>query len=279
MHFKVQDQGKGQTKAIYNILGGNRDGETEILGIYFGEHESSTFWRKILNELRMRGIEDIFIACIDNLKGFAEAIEDLFPSTEVHLCPVHQMRNSMKYMSDKDVIPMVRELKKVYSALNEDLAAHYLGEVQKKWGKEYGIIFKNWDRNWDRLISFFKYPPALRRLIYTKNAIESYHRMVRKVTKTNGAFTSEDAIVKQIYLATMNAQTYWKGSIYGWASIRRELTDYFEDRFLNLTNFIEHSLLGRCLFSLAGNNPIYATITQVAYILPTSIDSKIISIY
>lgn len=232
MHFKVREEGKVKTKAIYNVLGVNRDGEKDVLGIYFGEHESSTFWRRVLNELQMRGIQDIFIACIDNLRGFAEAIEDVYPRTDVQLCLVHQMRNSMKYMSEKDIKPMVRDLKKVYSALNEELAAHYLSEAREKWGKEYEVVFKSWDRNWDRLINFFKYPAALRRLIYTTNPIESYHRMVRKVTKTKGAFTSEDAIVKQIYLATMNAQTKWNGCIYGWSSIRREMSDYFDNRFL-----------------------------------------------
>lgn len=232
MHFKVREEGKVKTKAIYNVLGVNRDGEKDVLGIYFGEHESSTFWRRVLNELQMRGIQDIFIACIDNLRGFAEAIEDVYPRTDVQLCLVHQMRNSMKYMSEKNIKPMVRDLKKVYSALNEELAAHYLSEAREKWGKEYEVVFKSWDRNWDRLINFFKYPAALRRLIYTTNPIESYHRMVRKVTKTKGAFTSEDAIVKQIYLATMNAQTKWNGCIYGWSSIRREMSDYFDNRFL-----------------------------------------------
>ena len=232
MHFKVRDEGKVKTKAIYNILGVNREGEKEVLGIYFGDNESSTFWRKVLNELKMRGVEDIFIACIDNLKGFADAIEDLFPQTDVQLCLVHQMRNAVKYMSEKDVKPMVQDLKKIYKALNEEMAAHYLAEAQQKWGDKYDIIFKSWHRNWDRLVQFFRYPPAMRRLIYTTNPIESYHRMVRKVTKTKGAFTSEDAIIKQIYLATMNAQTKWNGTIFAWSSIRLELTSYYQNRFL-----------------------------------------------
>lgn len=233
MHFKVRENGKVITKAIYSILGVNCEGGKEVIGVYFGDNESSTFWRQVLHELQMRGVRDIFIACIDNLTGFADAIEDMFPRTDVQLCLVHQMRNSMKYISDRDLKPMVRDLKKIYTAINADMALHCLEEARLTWGDKYGIVFRGWERNWDRLTNFFKYPPALRRVIYTTNPIESYHRMVRKVTKTKGAFSSEDAIVKQIYLATMNAQTKWKGSIFAWASVRRDLSDYFEDRFLS----------------------------------------------
>ena len=232
MHFKVRDSGVVKAKAIYSILGVNQEGEKEVIGIYFGEHESSAFWRQVLHELKMRGVEDILVACIDNLRGFGDAIEDLFPLTDVQLCLVHQMRNSMKYISDKDLSPMVRDLKKIYTATNEDMAKHYLSEAEKVWGEKYKIIFKSWHNNWERLTNFFKYPPALRKVIYTTNPIESYHRMVRKVTKTKGAFVSEEAIVKQIYLATINAQTRWNGSIFGWSSVRRDLKDYFSNRFL-----------------------------------------------
>jgi len=233
IHFKVRDNGIVKTKAIYSILGITVEGHKEVIGIYFGDHESSTFWRQVLYELKLRGIEDILIACIDNLKGLAEAIEDMFPRTDVQLCLVHQMRNSFKYTSDKDRRPMINDLKKIYKAVNADMATHYLQEAEKTWGDKYALVFKSWHANWDRLTNFFKYPPALRRLIYTTNPIESYHRMVRKVTKTKGAFPSEDAIVKQIYLATMNAQTKWQGASFAWPSIRREMTDYFKDRFLN----------------------------------------------
>jgi transposase-like protein len=233
MHFKVRDNGVVKAKAIYSILGVNCEGEKEVIGIYFGDHESCSFWKQVLHELRLRGVEDIFVACIDNLKGFGDAIEDIFPQTDVQLCLVHQMRNSMKYMADKDRKPMVRDLKKVYTAVNKDMANHYLAQAEKVWADKYKIVFRSWHLNWDRLTNFFKYPPALRRVIYTTNPIESYHRMVRKVTKTKGAFSSEDAIVKQIYLATMNAQTKWTGTMFGWAAVRRDLNDYFETRFIN----------------------------------------------
>lgn len=231
MHFKVREDGAVKTKAVYSILGVSTCGEKEVIGVYFGDHESSRFWRQVLHELKQRGVQDILIACIDNLNGFAEAIEDLFPQTDVQLCLVHQMRNSMKCISEKDMKPMVRDLKKIYQATNVQMALQYLQEAESTWGGKYKVVFKSWHRNWDRLTNFYKYPPQLRRLIYTTNPIESYHRMVRKVTKTKGAFSSENAILKQIYLATMNAQTKWKGAIFAWPSIRKDLIAYFEDRF------------------------------------------------
>lgn len=232
MHFKVREHGKVVSKAVYNILGVNRDGDKQVLGIYFGDNESSSFWRNVLHELQQRGVKDIFVACIDNLSGFADAIEDIFPKTDVQLCLVHQMRNSIKYATHTDVKPLVRDLKKVYTALNENAARQYLDQAEEKWGSKYKVVFRSWNNNWTRLTNFYKYPPALRRVIYTNNPIESYHRMVRKVTKTKGAFTSENAIVKQIYLATKNAQTRWNGSMFAWASVRRDLVDYFDNRFL-----------------------------------------------
>lgn len=230
MHFKVRHEGMVKSKAVYSVLGVNMDGQKEVIGIYFGEQEGSTFWRQVLNDLRMRGIEDICIACIDNLKGFADVIEDVFPKTQVQLCLVHQMRNSMKYMNWKYLKPCVADLKKVYKANNADLALSYLDQAQEKWGNKYAVIFKSWRSNWDRLATFFQYPPALRKIIYTTNPIESYHRMVRKVTKTKGAFSSEDAILKQIYLATVNCNTKWQGTMFNWTAVRNDLIAYFGDR-------------------------------------------------
>ena len=235
MHFKVRHEGIVKSRAIYSVLGVTLDGKKEVIGIYFGENESSTYWRQVLNDLKMRGIEDICIACIDNLKGFADAIEDVYPRTEVQLCLVHQMRNSMKYMSWKDLKPMVSDLKKIYRANNVELALNYLAQAEEKWGSKYAVVFKSWRTNWDRLSTFFQYPPALRRIIYTTNPIESYHRMVRKVTKTKGAFCSEDAIVKQIYLATVNCNTKWQGTMFNWTAVRIDLNVYFGNRLFNDT--------------------------------------------
>jgi len=233
MHFKVRDNGVVKAKAIYSILGVTLEGQKEVIGIYFGDHESSTFWRQLLNDLQLRGIKDIGIACIDNLKGFVTAIEDAFPRTEVQLCLVHQMRNSMKYINWKDLKAVVRDLKKVYTTNNEEMGLNYLNQAEEKWGDKYGIVFKSWRTHWHTLANFFKYPSALRKIIYTTNLIEIYHRMVRKVTKTKAAFSSEDAIVKQIYLATINANTKWQGQMFGWTSVRSDLNNYFGSRILN----------------------------------------------
>jgi len=233
IHFKVRHEGTVKSRAIYSVLGVSTEGQKEVIGIYFGENEGSSFWRSVLTDLKLRGVEDICIACIDNLKGFAEAIEDIYPRTDVQLCLVHQMRNSMKYMSWKDLKPCIKDLKQIYKAVNAQMGLHYLDEAEKKWGDRYAVIFKSWRSNWDRLSSFFAYSPAIRRIIYTTNPIESYHRMVRKVTKTKGAFSSEDAIVKQIYLATINANTKWQGQMFGWAAVRTELSLMFGDRLSN----------------------------------------------
>jgi transposase-like protein len=230
IHFKVRYDGVVKTRAIYSILAVSMEGQKEVIGIYFGENESSSFWRQVLNDLSVRGVKDICIACIDNLKGFAEAIEDTFPETNVQLCLVHQMRNSMKYLPNKDLRPCVKDLKKIYNAINLQMAEEYLDQAEEKWGQKYSVIFKSWRNNWNRLSHFFEYPAAIRKIIYTTNPIESYHRMVRKVTKTKGAFSSENAIVKQIYLATLNANTKWKGTVYNWNSLRIELIKYFGER-------------------------------------------------
>ena len=154
MHFKVREHGKVISKAVYSILGVNRDGEKQVLGIYFGDNESSSFWRQVLYELQSRGIKDIFVACIDNLSGFADAIEDMFPGTDVQLCIVHQMRNSIKYITEKDMKPMIKDLKKIYTALNPVAAEHYLDQAEEKWGPKYRVVFRSWRNNWDRLMNF-----------------------------------------------------------------------------------------------------------------------------
>jgi transposase-like protein len=233
MYFKVRENGVVKSKAIYSILAVSLEGQKEVIGIYFGDNESASYWRQVLNDLHSRGVVDICIACIDNLKGFADAIEDIYPRTEVQLCLVHQMRNSMKSMSWKDQKPFISDLKKIYQANNVDLALHYLNQAEEKWGGKYPTIIKSWRNNWDRLSNFYNYPKNLRKIIYTTNPIESFHRMVRKVTKTKGAFSSEDAIIKQIYLATINANTKWAGTMAGWNTVRNELNIYFAERLLN----------------------------------------------
>ena len=230
MHFKVRDEGSVKSKAIYTILGVNLEGKKEILGLYQGESESASFWLQVLSDLSQRGIKDILIASIDNLKGFADAIESIFPRSEVQLCVIHQIRNSLKYIPCKNQREFMRDLKAVYKASTKETAEHNLDKLEAKWGKQYPIVFKSWRSNWERLSNYFKYPEPIRRLIYTTNTVEGYHRMVRKVTKSKGAFTSEMAVLKLVYLATMNFHKKWQNSIWDWPAILNQLTIIFEDR-------------------------------------------------
>lgn len=230
MHYKVREEGQVKSKAVYSVLSVTMEGTKEVLGIYFGDSESASFWRQVLNNLKERGVEDVFIACIDNLKGFGDAIEDYFPKTEVQLCLVHQMRNSAKFCTYSDLRAVMKDLKAIYKASTQQLGREALEAAEMKWGKKYPAIFKSWEKNWDRLSNIYKYSPELKRIMYTTNPIESYHRMIRKVTKTKGAFSSENAILKQVYLAIQNAQTRWNGQIFAWAAIRCDLNHYFGDR-------------------------------------------------
>jgi putative transposase len=230
MHFKVRDEGSVKSKAIYTILGVSLEGRKEILGLYQGESESASFWLQVLSDLSQRGIKDILIASIDNLKGFAEAIESIFPKSEVQLCVIHQIRNSLKYVPWKNQQEFMKDLKAVYKASTKETAEHNLDKLEAKWGKQYPIVFKSWRSNWERLSNYFKYPEPIRRLIYTTNTVEGYHRMVRKVTKSKGAFTSDMAALKLIYLATMNFHKNWQNGIFDWPAILNQLTIIFEDR-------------------------------------------------
>lgn len=232
IHFKIREDGRVITKAVYSVLGVNLKGEKEVLGIYTGNNESATFWLQVLTDLSQRGMEDILIACIDNLRGFADAIENIFPKTEVQLCVIHQIRNSMKYISWKHYREFMKDIKDVYKASSLELAEHNLDNLDKKWGKQYPVVIKSWKSNWQRLSNYFKYPEPIRRLIYTTNTVEGYHRMIRKVTKSKGAFTSDMAMLKLVYLATIQFNKRWKKSVRGWPQVISNLFIYFEDRIL-----------------------------------------------
>ena len=208
-------------------------GEKEVLGLYLGENESASFWMQVLSDLNQRGVEDILIASIDNLRGFSDAIESIFPHTEVQLCVIHQIRNTMKYVSYKDRRELIRDLKSVYRASSKELAEHNLDQFDKKWNKKYPKVVESWRRNWDRLSNYFKYPEPIRKLVYTTNTVEGYHRMVRKVTKSKGAFTSDMALLKLIYLATINFKKRWQNKILSWPTILNQLNIYFENRISN----------------------------------------------
>lgn len=233
IHFKVREEGKVRSKAFYSILGVGVDGKKDILGMYFSENEGAHFWLSVLNDIRTRGVEDILIASIDGLKGFPEAIATVFPKTEIQLCIVHQIRNSLKYVVSRDQKAFMLDLKLVYKAASKDLAEHHLLELGEKWGKKYPAVIKSWQTNWESLSEYFKYPEELRRIIYTTNIVEGFHRQVRKYTKNKGAFTSENALVKLIYCACQKILAKWDMAMHNWALIVSQLQIYFDGR-LNL---------------------------------------------
>jgi putative transposase len=233
MHFKVRVDGKVTTKAFYSVLAVSAEGKKDILGLYLSENEGARFWLGVLNDLRARGVEDLLIASIDGLKGFPEAIAEVFPKTEIQLCIVHQIRNSLKYVVSKDQKAFMADLKLVYRASSKDLAEHHLLELGEKWGKKYPAVMKSWNDNWENLSQYFKYPEELRRIIYTTNIVEGFHRQIRKYTKNKGAFTSENALLKLIYCACQKVLEKWNQPMHNWALIISQLQIYFDGR-LNL---------------------------------------------
>lgn len=230
MHYKVRDGGVVRSRAIYNILGINMEGRKELIGMYVSESEGAKFWLSVLTDLQNRGLKDILIACIDNLNGFAEAIESIFPQTEVQSCVVHQIRNSLKYVASKDQKVFMGDLKPVYQAETLTLAELNLEKLAEKWGKKYPIVIQSWQNNWHKLSVYFKYPMPIRKLIYTTNAIEGYHRQVRKVTKTKGAFPNDMALLKLIYLAQVNIAKKWTQPIHNWSITVSQLAIWFKER-------------------------------------------------
>jgi transposase-like protein len=233
MHFKIREEGKVTSKAFYSVLGVSKEGRKDILGMYLSENEGAHFWLGVLNDLRARGLEDILIASIDGLKGFPEAIAQVFPKAEIQLCVVHQIRNSLKYVVSRDQKAFMVDLKLVYKATSKDLAEHHLLELGEKWGKKYPAVMKSWQNNWESLSQYFKYPEELRRIIYTTNLVEGFHRQIRKYTKSKGAFTSENALLKLIYCACQKVLEKWSQPMHNWALIISQLQIYFEGR-LNL---------------------------------------------
>ena len=230
MYYKVKDEGRTQTRCVYNILGINKEGNKDVLGMYVSHSEGANFWLGVISDLKQRGIQDILIACIDNLKGFDEAIRTIYPATEVQSCVVHQIRNSLKYVASKDQKVFMSELKPVYRADNEQVALDELEKLKEKWCKKYPMVIGSWENNWPRLSTYFKYPAAIRTLIYTTNTIEGYHRQIRKVTKNKGVFTSDMALLKLIYLATERIARKWTMPLQGWAVTASQLKIIFGER-------------------------------------------------
>lgn len=230
IRYKVRDNGRVVTKTVYFIIGVDLEGQKDVLGFYVGDFESSKFWLQVLTNLQVRGVKDILIASIDNLTGFAEAIESVFPLCEVQLCVVHQVRNSLKFIPYKDYRAFAAGLKTIYQATDEQQALAALEQMEATWGNKYAPALENWRRDWLRLIPMFQYGPEIRRLIYTTNLVEGFNRQLRKTTKTKGAFTSEDALKKLLFLTLNRIVEKWNTPIFAWKIIFTQLKIHFNER-------------------------------------------------
>ena len=230
IHYHVRSEGRIIKKAVYIAIGINLDGRKDVLGMWVGENESAKFWATVLNGLKNRGVEDIFIACTDNLTGFSSAIEAVFPKTEIQNCIIHQLRNSSKYVSYKDLKALMADLKAVYAAVDEETALNALDVFAEHWDKKYPKISQSWRDNWANLSTYFKFPQEVRRLIYTTNAIEGFNRQLRKVTKSKSVFPTDDSLLKMLYLAMMDITKKWTGRRQDWSKIYAQLTIFFEER-------------------------------------------------
>jgi len=230
IHYKVKDGGKYITKAVYTVLGMDKEGKKDILGLYLSENEGANFWLSVLTDLNARGLEDILIASVDGLKGFPEAIKTIFPKTEVQLCIVHQIRNSLKYVASADQKTFMKDLKLVYQATTKSVAEDELLKLDEKWGKKYPIVLNSWNNKWENLSYYFKYPQAIRKIMYTTNIIESVHRQFRKLTKTKGAFPNENSLMKLLYMGIQNAKEKWTQPVHNWSLTISQLAIFFEGR-------------------------------------------------
>ena len=230
LHFHVRSEGQIVKKAVYIAMGLDLEGHRDVLGMWVGENESAKFWLSILNGLKNRGVEDILIACVDGLTGFAQAISAVFPKTEIQQCVIHQIRNTTRFVSYKDIKALMADLKKVYAAVDEPTALYELDAFEEKWGSKYPKIAQSWRQNWALLSTYFKYPQEIRRLIYTTNAIEGFNRQLRKVTKSKSVFPTDDSLLKMLYLAMMDITKKWTGRRQDWGIIHSQLEIYFADR-------------------------------------------------
>ena len=230
MHYKVRQNGTVESRAIYNILGIGTDGRKDLIGLYSSENEGSKFWLSVLTDLKQRGVEDILIACIDGLKGFPEAIEAIFPKTKVQLCIIHQIRSTMRYVTEKDKKAVMDDIKPIYKANNEEMGYEKLLFFEEKWGEKYPIVARSWLKNWTNLSTFFEYDEQVRKIIYTTNTIEGMHRQIRKITKTKGAFSSEQALMKLLFLIIKDISKKWHMPMLNWALTLSQLYIKFGDR-------------------------------------------------
>ncbi|MCC3311113.1 IS256 family transposase [Finegoldia magna] len=230
IHYHVRENNIVVKKAVYIALGYNTEGYKEILGMWVGENESSKYWLLVLNQLKERGLEDILIVSTDNLSGFSQAIESVYPKTEIQKCVIHQIRNSTKFVSYRDIKELMKDLKTVYKASTEELALSNLDIFEEKWGKKYPMCVNSRRNNWAELATYFKYPEGIRKLIYTTNSIENFNRQLRKVTKNKTIFPNDYALQKSLYLAMVDASSKWTSRIRGWDQILSQLSIFFEGR-------------------------------------------------
>lgn len=230
IHYKVKDQGRYQSKAVYTVLGLNLEGKKEVLGLYLSETEGANFWLGVLTDLQHRGVQDILIASVDGLTGFPDAIASIYPDTEVQLCIVHQIRNSLRYVGSKHHKAFMVDLKRIYRALTKEAAESALDDLEKTWGNKYPIVIKSWRSKWDNLSTYFKYPEPIRKVIYTTNSIEAVHRQFRKLTKTKGGFPNDNSLLKLLYMGIQNASKKWTMPIQNWSLTLSQLAIFFEGR-------------------------------------------------
>ena len=233
IHYKIKENGRYISKAVYTILGVGLNGKKEILGLYLSENEGANFWLQVLTDLNNRGVQDILIASVDGLKGFPEAIKAIFPNTEIQLCIVHQIRNSIRYVASKNQKEFMKDLKLIYQSISKEAAEIELDNLEEKWGKRYPIVIQSWKNKWENLSSYFKYPEDIKRIIYTTNIIESVHRQFRKLTKTKGAFPNENSLLKLLYMGIQNASKKWTMPIRNWSLTISQLSIFFEGRITN----------------------------------------------
>jgi transposase-like protein len=230
IHYKIKENGRFVSKAVYTILALNLEGKKELLGLYLSDAEGAHYWLSVLTDLQNRGVKDILIACVDGLKGFPEAIETIYPNTEVQLCIIHQIRNSMKYVASKNQKAFMADLKAVYRATTKRAAETALNELDAKWGKQYPVVISSWRNKWELLSVYFKYPEDVRKAIYTTNAVEAVHRQFRKLTKTKGGFPNENSLLKLLYAGILKASEKWTHPVQNWNLTLSQLAVHFEGR-------------------------------------------------
>lgn len=230
-HYRVREDGQILSKVIYTVYGVNQHGERDILGLYLKRNEGARQWGFVLEDLQRRGLEEVFIFCVDGLSGFKDVIEEVFPKASVQRCIVHMVRASVRFVGYKDYKSVCKDLRKVYSSADENQAAIALDNFEEKWNKKYPEIAKKWNKNWEELMMFMNFKKDIRRMVYTTNPVEAVHRVMRKTTKAKGAWNSDNALIKQLYLTLMHNEKSWKRNAFNWTAVQRDLLEIYGDRY------------------------------------------------